>query len=233
MDQSAPTILKREFSSVLDSSRTKGAIRGRMPDMGKNNAADLLQQIDQWITKQQPDSTMQITHTGTHLMLDLVNDLQISAMFKGLLLAIFCIGIIMALIFWNWKLVGVTILVNLVPLLIVAGCMGFLGIELRGGTSIVFTIAFVIAVDDTIHFLNNVSLRIKRGLSRSDAIKETLQKTGQPIFITSIVMLLAFLLLVLSVLGNVKYLGILVSLTIVFALLSDLLLAPLCLKGRN
>ena len=229
-ERTAPAEFKQEFRSVLDSTRTLGAIRGRMPDMGTHKAKNLITEIDKWIESNLDTSAFNINHTGTPLILDLANDIQIKAMFIGLLFAIICISLIMALLFYSWRMVVITILINLVPLIVVGGLMGFLDIELRGGTSIVFSIAFVLAVDDTIHFLNNVFFRKRQGLTLEDAISETLLYTGQPIFITSLVIFLAFSLIATSQFGNVKYLGILVSLTTIFALLSDLFLVPLLLR---
>lgn len=226
----APWAIERQFRSVIDSSRTYGAIRGRMPDMGTHRARELLAKIDQWMAGHVDTSSLILHHTGTPIILDLVNDIQIKAMFKGLGIAIICISLIMSFLFFDLRMIAITLLINLVPLVIVAGMMGFLGIELRGGTSIVFSIAFVLAVDDTIHFFNNVFFKKKQGMDPETAIAITLRQTGQPILITSLVIFLAFALIATSHLGNVQYLGILVSLTAVFALISDLLLAPLLLR---
>lgn len=230
LEQSSPLALKREFSSVIDSSRTNGAIYGRIPDIGKVKAHELMGEIDTWIHANLDTSLFTYQHTGTPVIMDLVNDIQIKAMFEGLLIAIICISLLMAVLFFNWKMVVITLLINLIPLLIVAGSMGFIGIELRGGTSIVFTIAFVIAVDDTIHFLNNVFFNDWQKGDQETAIFQTLKHTGLPIVITSLVIFLAFLMMASSSFGNVKNLGILVSLTVLFALLSDLLLVPMLLS---
>jgi predicted RND superfamily exporter protein len=148
---------------------------------------------------------------------------------SGLLIAILMVAIIMGFLFRNFSIVIITLLVNILPLVIVAGLMGFLGIELRGTSSIIFTIGFVIAVDDTIHFLNKYRLELQKGHSVSNAIQITLRESGKAILLTSIILFGGFFTLIHSDFWDVYVHGILVSFMLLFALLTDLFLLPVLL----
>jgi len=111
----------------------------------------------------------------------------------------------------------------------IGGLMGALGIDLKLSTAIIFTISFGIAVDDTIHFMNRLRWEQQRGLSLPLAIKRTFLSTGQAIVITTLVLSGGFLLLTISDFLGTFYIGLLVSLTLIFAVLADLLLLPVLL----
>jgi predicted RND superfamily exporter protein len=108
--------------------------------------------------------------------------------------------------------------------------MGFLGIELRGSTSIIFTVGFVIAVDATIHFLSQYSIRKKQGMSVDKAISETISETGKAIYSTTLILLGGFLVLMHSQSWEIYIHGLLVGLILAVAFLADLLLLPVLLR---
>lgn len=107
--------------------------------------------------------------------------------------------------------------------------MGFTGIDLKVSTAIIFTIAFGIAVDDTIHFLSRLKLELNKGRSMVYAIKRTFLGTGKAIIITSLILVAGFISLMISSFKGTFYTGLLVSLTLFFAVFSDLLLIPILL----
>jgi hypothetical protein len=108
----------------------------------------------------------------------------------------------------------------------VAGVMGYLQIWIKPSTAVIFTIAFGIAVDDTIHFL--ARLKIEADLDRSlrSLIQITLEKTGRSIILTSLILIAGFGTLTFSDFESTQYMGYLVSLTIALALVADLLFLP-------
>ena len=110
--------------------------------------------------------------------------------------------------------------------MMIAGLMGYTGIDLKVSTSIIFTIAFGIAVDDTIHFVSRLRLELAKGRSRQYAIKRSFIGTGKAIIITSLILIAGFLTLILSTFKGTFYTGALLSLTLLFAVLVDLLLLP-------
>ena len=105
--------------------------------------------------------------------------------------------------------------------------MGWLGIDIKVSTSILFTIAFGIAVDDTIHFISKLKLELNKGVSLVFALRRTYMSTGRAIVLTTGVLCAGFLTLVFSDFLGTFYMGSLISLTLIFALLSDLFLLPI------
>lgn len=104
--------------------------------------------------------------------------------------------------------------------------MGISGIDLKVSTSIIFTIAFGIAVDDTIHYVSKLKMELDKGRSVIYALKRASISTGKAIVLTSLILISGFFALVFSDFASTFYIGLLVSLTLVFAVISDLFLLP-------
>ncbi len=133
------------------------------------------------------------------------------------------------------RLALLSLVPNLVPLLWVLVAMAFFEIDLNVTTGVIFTIAFGIAVDDTLHFLAGLHER-RRGSSPLEAIRATLRETGAALVLTTVVLGFGFLVLCISNFRTNRYLGALVALTLGFALLCDLLVLPALLSlglGRD
>jgi predicted RND superfamily exporter protein len=123
-------------------------------------------------------------------------------------------------------MVLIAIVPNVVPLLILSGTMGILGISMKMSTAILFTIAFGIAVDDTIHFLSRLKTELKDGKSILYAIKRTYMTSGKAMIITTLILCIGFGVLGISSFQAVKMIGLMVSYTLFFALVCDLVLLP-------
>ena len=108
----------------------------------------------------------------------------------------------------------------------VAGIMGFTGIDIKSSTAVIFTIAFGIAVDDSIHYMARLRIEMKRGRTLDEALSITTRKTGKAIIVTSLILLAGFGTLLTSVFSSTVYMGLLVCLTVFGALLADLVLLP-------
>jgi uncharacterized protein len=145
----------------------------------------------------------------------------------SLLLAIAVISIMMALLFGSARMVLISVLPNLIPLLLTAGLMGYLGIPLKPSTILVFSIAFGISVDDTIHFLAKYRQELKvNGWKIGPAVMASIRETGVSMFYTSVVLLFGFSIFIASDFGGTVALGILVSITLLFAMATNLLVLP-------
>jgi predicted RND superfamily exporter protein len=229
LSRRAPYGIKYQFRSVIDSSMTYGAIRGRMGDVGMIQHQKMMAELDAWIIKHQTKEGLEFRHTGIPMILDKINRLAVEANFVGLLIAAIFISLLMALVFRNRIYILLVVTLNLLPLVLLAGVVGFMGIELRGSISLVFSVAFVIIVDDTIHFLNNFQLKINAGQEVASAIRETMQHTGHAIFLTTVLLTVVTLSLTWSSIPDIYYLGVLLSFTLVFALIFDIVLIPVLL----
>ena len=122
-------------------------------------------------------------------------------------------------------MVGITLVVNVLPLLCVSAYMFLAGIDLKISTAIVFVISFGIAVDDSIHFLSRFRREVQNYPVEA-ALRRTYLSTGKAIVLTSLILCSGFLTLCLSDFLSTIYIGLLISLTLLFALLADMILLP-------
>jgi uncharacterized protein len=119
---------------------------------------------------------------------------------------------------------------NLFPLVFAGALLGFLGVELDAGISMIFTVVFGIAIDDTIHFLSSFNINKNKGLTVDQALRTTLLETGKPVCITTIILFFGFLVMMFSIHPPSVTIGKLIAVTLVTALLSDLFINPLLIR---
>ena len=172
-------------------------------------------------------NTWDIKYTGVAYVAANGTQYLVTNLFVSLGIAIVVIGILMSFLFRSWRMVLVSLLPNFIPLLFTAGTMGFLGIPIKPSTLLVFSIAFGISVDDTIHFLAKFRQELKsheHDLRR--CILVALRETGTSMIYTSIVLFFGFMVFAFSQFGGTKALGILVSLTLAVAMFTNLLILP-------
>lgn len=152
----------------------------------------------------------------------LINNLIIS-----LLIAIIGISILMSFLFKSFWMVFITVITNLIPLLFTAGLMGYLGVALKPSTILVFSISLGIAVDDAIHYLAKFKQELKA--TNGDvktSIYNALSETGISMLYTSIILFFGFSIFMTSSYGANQALGLLISVTLLLAMLSNLVLLP-------
>jgi hypothetical protein len=209
---------------VSEDGRT-ARLSGRLVDeggyihKGKNN------RLDAFIAANMgPDLRMQ--QTGMAYLIDRNNETLSSQLMRGMGLAVLLTALIMLWFFRDWRMVFVALIPNLVPLVFIAGVMGFFGIDLKVSTAIIFSISFGIAEDDTIHMLAALRQYLRQGLSPAYALKRTYLRTGKAITVTSLMLLSGFITLIFSDFASVFYMGVLVTLTLAFAFVAELLLLP-------
>jgi predicted RND superfamily exporter protein len=136
----------------------------------------------------------------------------------------------MAMLFKHINLLVISLIPNIVPLVVAGGVLGFTGLVFNASSAIVFTIGFVIAVDNTIHFLSRFRIELMTSSGIQKAIQITFQKTGKAMILTSAILLLGFLVLFRSELKGVFTQGVLFSSIIVSALFGDIFLLPVLLR---
>ena len=185
--------------------------------------ADLLKAIQKIF----PEKRFTVELTGKSLLFLKGTHYLIKNLFLSLLLAVILIALFMAYMFRSTKMIIVSLIPNLLPLIITAGVMGYTGIPLKPSTILVFSIAFGISVDDTIHFLAKYrqelidsNWKIKR------SVYAALKETGISMFYTSVVLFFGFIVFMSSNFGGTRALGGLVAVTLLFAMLANLVLLP-------
>jgi len=168
-----------------------------------------------------------VTYTGTSVVASNGTQYLVINLVISLAIAIVMIGLLMSILFRSWRMVLVSLVPNFIPLLFTAGVMGYTGIPIKPSTLLVFSIAFGISVDDTIHFLAKFRQELK--LHEHDlrrCILVALRETGTSMIYTSIVLFFGFLMFAFSQFGGTKALGVLVSLTLLVAMFANLLILP-------
>ncbi|MGM0478366.1 MAG: efflux RND transporter permease subunit [Bacteroidota bacterium] len=165
--------------------------------------------------------------TGTSVVAAEGTQYLIKNLLTSLGIAVVIIAILMALLFQSWKMVIISLVPNFIPLLVTAGVMGFFAIPVKPSTILVFSIAFGISVDDTIHFLAKYRQELKvRSWDIKACVINALRETGLSMFYTSIVLFFGFSMFALSQFGGTQALGMLVSLTLLVAMLTNLAVLP-------
>ena len=226
-DQLAQFRKRKELKNLLTTDGKQARISGKMHDIGSKIIREQNQKLKTFIASESEMGAINIQLTGAAVMLDKNNEYIVANTLQGLLLSILIVGLIIALIHKSWKMALIAIIPNLLPIIFIGGLMGLLGIELKSSTSIIFTIAFGIATDDTVHFLGRLKLELLKGKSLLYALKRTYLSTGKAVVVTSLILAAGFMTLMTSGFESTFLFGLLVSITILIAVLTDLLLFPL------
>ncbi|MBT8188907.1 MAG: MMPL family transporter, partial [Bacteroidia bacterium] len=211
---------------LVNKNENIGRFSGRMKDIGRLEVIKINKKINQWIEDNNfpPDLKFQVS--GTDHMIDRGHYHRIKNMIQGLVIALVAVSVLIALIFRSRSLLFISLIVNLFPIIIVAGIMGFAGIEMRGSTTILFTIGFVIAIDDTLHLISKYQYFKKEGLPIELNLEKSILEAGRAIVTTSVILIGGFLVLLHSQSWDIRTLGILVSLMLFVAVIVDLFLLP-------
>jgi hypothetical protein len=215
------------LSSYVDSTGRYARITTYMKDVGTDKMEDLEEDLWPKINKIFPEERYEVSMTGKALIFQKGTNYLVKNLVISLSLAILLIALLMAWMFRSFRMIIVSLVPNLLPLLVTAGMMGFLGVPIKPSTILVFSIAFGISVDDTIHFLAKYRQELKANnwkIKRS--VYAALRETGVSMFYTSIVLFFGFSVFMISSFGGTVALGGLVSATLLFAMLANLLLLP-------
>ncbi len=215
------------LNNFVDSTGRYARMTTYMKDIGTEKMAIIEERMNQKIEKVFPKENYKVSMTGGALIFlkgttFLINNLVIS-----LSLAIILIAVFMAFMFRSFRMILISLIPNIFPLLITAGLMGYLGVPIKPSTILVFSIAFGISVDDTIHFLAKYRQELIANNWRiKQSVYAALRETGVSMFYTSIVLFFGFLVFTVSSFGGTIALGGLVSITLLFAMVSNLILLP-------
>lgn len=219
-----------EASSVkmlVDSTGRYARISANIADIGTREMDSLKRNLRPQIDSLFNPDRYDVTMTGTSVVFIMGTNYLVKNLMVSLALAIFLIALFMAWMFRSARMVIVSLIPNLIPLLLTAAMMGYFNIPIKPSTILVFSIAFGISVDDTIHFLAKYRQELKvRQWDIKESVLQALRETGVSMTYTSIVLFFGFSIFMASQFGGTKALGMLVSLTLLIAMLANLLLLP-------
>lgn len=193
-------------------------------DVGSKRINEMRDSIMAYVSENFPNQEVTLTGT-TILSADLTNKIVFSLAWS-ILIAVVAISIIMTLLFRNPYMVFISLVPNLIPLLAVAGVMGFFNVDIKPSTAVIFTIALGIAVDDSIHYLARFRIEYMRSGALFASLTKTTVQTGRAIIVTSLILIAGFGTLITSAFTSTAMMGILVCTTIAAALLADLFVLP-------
>lgn len=223
-------IAKEEATVLVSRDKKKTRISTRMNDTGADNIKRIGADIDQWVNTHLDTSLISVKRTGTGLIIDKNAEFIRKDLIQGLFIALFMVSLLMALLFRKARMLIIALIPNLVPVLFAAALLGYMGIELESGVSIIFAVVFGIAVDDTIHFLSKYKLAREKGHDVEKSIEITFMETGKAITFTTIILFFGFLVMMFSQHPPSMTVGILISVTLIGAWICDLFLLPVIMR---
>jgi predicted RND superfamily exporter protein len=215
------------LKNFVDSTGQYARITTFMKDIGTDKMERIEENLQNKIDRVFPKDQYDITMTGKAFVFQKGTKYLVKNLAISLSLAIILIALFMAYLFRSARMIIISLIPNLLPLLITAGLMGYLGVPIKPSTILVFSIAFGISVDDTIHFLAKYRQELQANKWKIKvSVYGALHETGVSMFYTSIVLFFGFSVFTISSFGGTVALGALVSATLLFAMLSNLLLLP-------
>ena len=215
------------IKNYVDSTGQYTRITAFMKDMEIEKMEEIEKKLNYEISKIMPADNFEVSITGKAYLFQKGTKYLVKNLILSLSLAIFLIALLMAYMFRSLKMIFISLIPNLLPLIVTAGLMGYLGVAIKPSTILIFSIAFGIAVDDTIHFLAKYRQElITNNWEVKKSVYNALRETGVSMFYTSIVLFFGFSVFTVSNFGGTVALGALVSATLLFAMLSNLLLLP-------
>jgi predicted RND superfamily exporter protein len=215
------------INTFIDSTRQKMRISLRMADIGTVRMETLNNEINQIIEEILPQEDYDTLITGSSVLFFKGTSYLIRNLLVSLFLAIFLIASFIAIMFKSKRMVLASLIPNFFPLVITAALMGIFGIPIKTSTVLVFSVAFGISVDGTIHFLAKYRQELgDTNWSMRAAVVVALKEAGVSMIYTYIILLAGFGIFCLSDFGGTAALGMLVGLTLLIALFSNLILLP-------
>ena len=225
---------KGSEKAFLDSTKSKTRITAHIADIGTLQMADLLKNLKPKVDSLFPSDKFSTIFTGTSIVFLEGTNYLVDNLFSSMLFAIVVISIMMAWMFKSPRMVIISLIPNIIPQLITAGLMGYFGIPLKPSTILVFSIAFGITVDNTIHFLAKYRQEIwLKKYTLYDCVLLSVKDTGASILYTSIVLFLGFGMFAFSQFDGSRALGVLTALTLLSAMLTNLIVLPAMLLSFN
>jgi predicted RND superfamily exporter protein len=229
-DSGSQNNLSKLLSSFIDTSRQSTRMSINMADVGTEKLPGILKNLQSETDKLFDSSKYKITFTGSTITFLEGSIYIINGLKESLLWAFLFIGLCMLYLFKSLRILICSLIPNLIPLVITAGIMGWVGVRLKPSTVLIFSVALGIAIDVTIRFLVNYKQELPmNNFEISKTVSETIRHTGLSILYTSLVLIAGFVIFCFSGFGGTQSLGWLTSVTLFSATLTNLILLPVLL----
>jgi uncharacterized protein len=223
MDEERRTLM----NSLMDNDMQVTRISIQMANIGTREIQELINELTPIIESIFPPDEYDVTLTGTSVVFLKGTAYLVRNLLTSLIIAIIAITLMMAMLFTSFKMVTISMVPNLLPQILTAAMMGFLAINIKPSTILIFSVALGISVDNAIHFLSRYRMELKTtnwDIGRS--VISALRETGFSMIYSSIVLFFGFAIFTLSTFGGTEAMGFLISFTLLIAVLSNLFVLP-------
>lgn len=217
-----------KLKSFVSRSNNSTFIQTKAKDFGSYQTRKSNEKLLEFAHKNTPD--LEINFGGTAFIIDETNVNVSNGMIWNLCVIVVFIFFIVSFIFKSFSIGFFSLFPNILPLIAITAVVGWFDYGMNIGTTIVYTIAFGIAVDDTIHFLGRYKIELEKGNSNYDSLITTIKTSGGAILLTTLVLVAGFGVLILSSFYANFITGLLVTISLIVALLCDLYLLPVLLN---
>jgi predicted RND superfamily exporter protein len=231
-DSGSKNSFSKLISSFMDTAKQQARISASMKDVGSAQLPFILDSIQKKANQFFADTTRyKVLLTGSSVTFLEGTSYIIAGLKESIIWAFLLIALCMLYLFKSWRILLCSLLPNVIPLVITAGVMGWIGIPLKPSTVLIFSVALGIAIDITIRFLVNFKQQSSKEVDPKLTVVETIHSTGLSIIYTSIVLIAGFVIFCFSGFGGTKALGWLTSLTLITATIANLVLLPALIIG--
>lgn len=218
------------LNGFMDSTRQTARISVNMKDIGNVKLPQLLKDLEKKSAEIFDTANYKITFTGTSVTFLEGSSFIISGLKESILYAFLLIALCMLYLFRSVRILFCSLIPNIVPLLLTAGLMGWIGIRLTPATVLIFSVALGIVIDVTIRFLVNYKQELPHYNNQTiPTLTQTIKHTGISIIYTSLVLIAGFIIFCFSGFGSTQSLGWLTSFTLITGTITNLLLLPVLL----
>ena len=222
--------LEKLMSSFIDSNKQVTRISVNMADVGSMRMPVLIDSLEAHIPDYFDTSKVSVQLTGSSITFLEGSRFIIKGLKESIFWAFLFISLCMLYLFRSFRILLCSLIPNLIPLVMTAGLMGWMGIAIKPSTVLVFSVALGIAIDITIRFLVNYKQELPHFNGKvHETVVQTIRETGISIVYTSLVLIAGFIIFVFSGFGSTQALGWLTSFTLLVATLTNLILLPVLL----
>ncbi|MFN5323370.1 MAG: efflux RND transporter permease subunit [Bacteroidota bacterium] len=224
----------QRLRAFIDSSRSRTRISFQMADIGSDKTKALMAELKPKVDEIFDPAEYEVDMTGHSLVFLKSNDYLLYNLLESLVIEIILISIVGMALFRSVRIIILSKLPCLIPLIITAGVMGFLDIRFKPSTILIFSIAFGISSDGTIYLLTKYRQELKKmGGNAVNAINKSIREIGLSMVYTTVILFFGFSIFSVSSFGGTAALGILISLTLIMSLITNLVLLPSILLTIN
>ena len=222
--------LEKLMSSFIDSNKQVTRISVNMADVGSMRMPILIDSLEAHVPDYFDTSKVSVQLTGSSITFLEGSRFIIKGLKESIFWAFLFISLCMLYLFRSFRILICSLIPNLIPLVMTAGLMGWMGIAIKPSTVLVFSVALGIAIDITIRFLVNYKQELPHFNGKvHETVVQTIRETGISIVYTSLVLIAGFIIFVFSGFGSTQALGWLTSFTLLVATLTNLILLPVLL----